>query len=249
MEQSNGTVLYESKQPKEKWEEKEIREMISIWGTKEVLVNSKHPLYYNTKERTRAVEEIRNELAERGNEFTFKQVNDKMINLRTYYGSQRRQIEASKRHSISSESVFISRWKFFDSLKFLSDAIISRSAVDVSRADSGSENGSSLSPVSTATPTPQVNKPIETTHHRQKRKYSSHQLLCSRDDSIENTPENKQSKINNRKGKSQDEIFGELITAMVAEIPDCQEKAILKLDIQHKIIATRYKTGPLLKSL
>jgi len=84
MEQSNGTVLYESKQPKEKWEEKEIREMISIWGTKEVLVNSKHPLYYNTKERTRAVEEIRNELAERGNEFTFKQVNDKMINLRTY---------------------------------------------------------------------------------------------------------------------------------------------------------------------
>ena len=228
--------------------------MISIWATKEVLVNSKHPLYYNTKERTKAVEEIRDELAERGNEFTVKQVNDKMINLRTYYGSQRRQIEASKRHSISPEGVFISRWKFFDSLKFLSDTIISRSGVDVSRGDSGSDNGSALSPVSAATP--QVNnKPIETIRQRPKRKYSTQAYMYTREDSTEIATENKHTKTNghttdgSKQGKSQDEIFGELITAMVAEIPDCQEKAILKLDIQHKIIAIQYKTGPLLKSL
>ena len=42
-------------------------------------MNPKHVSYYNTRERTKAVEEIKEELDERGIHFTVKQVNDKMI--------------------------------------------------------------------------------------------------------------------------------------------------------------------------
>ena len=44
--------------------------------------------------------------------------------------------------------------------------------------------------------------------------------------------------------KTQDEIFGELITRMVGDLPECQEKALLKIDIQHRIIKTQYQLMP-----
>ena len=40
--------------------------------------------------------------------------------------------------------------------------------------------------------------------------------------------------------KSEDEIFGEIITKMIAGIPESEEKYLLKLRIQQDIVKTRY---------
>ena len=40
--------------------------------------------------------------------------------------------------------------------------------------------------------------------------------------------------------KSEDEIFGKMITKMIAGIPESEEKYLLKLPIQQDIVETRY---------
>eukprot|EP00111_Clytia_hemisphaerica_P024069 TCONS_00070967-protein len=253
IENQNRNSGGDERPQKEKWTESDIRELISLWGSKDILVNPKHASYYNTRERTKAIEEIKNDLSERGILFTVKQVNDKMINLRTYYGSQRRQIEASKRNAAGPEDIFVSRWKFFDSLRFLSDTIISRSTLDLSRVDSGSENGSTLSPTgvelsSAKTPYQRKRKCLnslsdykESTPNPFMSEHTHHQNIspeCVRDsESVREKAENSH--------KSQDEVFGELITSMMRDIPESHEKALMKLEIQHKIITMQYKiTSP-----
>lgn len=287
---NNGSFFFDVKEcnvkecnVKEKWLDTDIRELITRWKSKEILCDPTHASYHNMKERLQAVEEIRDELASDGMNFTFKQVNDKMTNLRTYYGSQKRMIDASRRQdSTNSNDVFVSRWKYFESLSFLSNTIISRSSVTSEHCSNGNETYSghkrNHSPTSSTTmlrtskrirsfypvtnnkniksvpdninsDNPTVfycNDDISNTSSDGQYANKSFEQLSQQNHKKsmkkEDTTDNSISQENVENSKTQDQIFGELITKMLSDIPEEEKKALLKLKIQHMIVCLQYNT-------
>ena len=53
---------------------------------------------------------------------TVKQIGKKLTDLKNYYGGQKRMIESSKPSGTGADEVYVSPWKFYESLEFLSDA-------------------------------------------------------------------------------------------------------------------------------
>ncbi|XP_057293219.1 uncharacterized protein LOC130621877 [Hydractinia symbiolongicarpus] len=209
-----------------KWPDRAVRLLIELWATKEILFNLKHPFYNNKEERIKALEAIQDELVANGLMFSTRQINEKLISLRIYYGGQRRLIENSKKNS--SESVFVSKWKFYKHLNFLADQIIHRNVIEVTANDRKAEKAS-----------------LNTSNENYQDKNMKKRLKVIKKSDSEETAasENKELVLSTptEGNKSQDELFGELLTRMIMDIPDCHEKAMLKIELQHKIVATQYK--------
>ena len=110
------------KRKKIDWADKEVEALIELWGNKEVLFNVQHSLYFNKNERRKALQHIQNDLSDQGINYEVQEIYDKMSKLRTYYGSQLRLTTTTQTKSGSgTEEVFVSKWKFFNSLIFLKD--------------------------------------------------------------------------------------------------------------------------------
>lgn len=213
-----------------KWTDRAVRLLIELWATKEILFNLKHPFYNNKEERVKALEGIQDELVANGLMFSRRQINEKLISLRIYYGGQRRLIQNSKRNS--SESVFVSKWKFYNDLNFLADQIIHRNAIEITANEMKAEKAS-----------------LNTSNEKNQNKYIKKRLkpMQKSDSEEEAAFENRESLLSTSTegNKSQDELFGELLTRMIMDIPDCHEKAMMKIELQHKIVATQYKVKTL----
>ena len=217
----------------QKWTDKDVHALIDIWATKEILFNMKHQLYYNKDERMKAIDNIRVELNEKGLMYTSKQISDKITNLRTYYGGQKRIIEASKKSD--SGEIYVSKWKFFPDMSFISDNIIHRGTHDAPTSKDLKDEERSITPPSNGyTRTYNKQQKPNKISNADYNAYSNRLLLVPPSNG-DGTP-NKTSS-----SKNQDEIFGELITQMICDIPECHEKAMLKIELQHKIVTTQYK--------
>ena len=59
-------------------------------------------------------------------EATTQQITKKLTDLKNYYGGQRRMTEGSKTSGAGSDDVYVSVWKFYEKLEFLSDAFTPR---------------------------------------------------------------------------------------------------------------------------
>lgn len=80
-------------------------------------------------------------------------------------------------------------------------------------------------------------------------KHQQHQLQQQQDEPAQEQQKTKQNTRPNQTisqsvelKKSEDECFCELMLKMLSQVPETQEKALLKLEMQQKVIALRYKT-------
>lgn len=239
---NNSNAPVGNKDTERRWTEPDIRQLIKKWSSHDALYDSKNPLYYPKEEREKIIAQMQQELNNEGLNYTFKQVQEKMSNLRTYYGSQRRLVEINKDRN--SNDKFVSKWKYFNELSFLYDHVTPRYS-DESSSSSIAKNQAHAKEQSRKSPKPQ--RICEPEYPRES-PYSievndTFQKGYNSVESVLPVPVSVQSHRSSVY-QTQDEIFGTLITRMISDIPDCQEKALLKLELQHKIVTFQYNVSP-----
>ena len=69
---------------------------------------------------------MENMLKDNGITATVKQIEKKLTNLKIYYRGQKQVTESSKSSGAGADEVYVSPWKFYESLEFLSDAFTLR---------------------------------------------------------------------------------------------------------------------------
>ena len=187
---------------------------------------------------------IRDELFAAGIEVDIRQIQDKMTNIRNYFAAELRKINASKKNEAGDAFVYRSSWKFFTHLNFLKDNLNPRSTtIDL-----------------TASP----NQAIETTPYSLYNAPSAKFARKMRDEEQRNAEKAMErtvkalDKFTVRREKKEayeatderrpvqskeDRCFVELLYQMLIEIPDSEQKALTKLQIQQMLIHLRYSYG------
>ena len=108
------------------WEDNEIKVLIELWSQYANLFNTKHKNYFNRDARQKSLENIKLKLKEQNIIATEKQMSEKLINLKNYYGGQKRLIDSRKANSTGFRQVYQSNLKFFGSLTFLQNVFTPR---------------------------------------------------------------------------------------------------------------------------
>ena len=95
--------------------------MIEAWAEHEYLYNTKHESYFNRDIRQKSLTSMENSLKDNGIIATIKQIGKKLTDLKSHYRGQTRMIESSKSNGAGVDEVYVSPWKFYETLEFLSD--------------------------------------------------------------------------------------------------------------------------------
>ena len=108
------------------WEDNEIKVLIELWSQYPNLFNTKHKNYFNRDSRQKSLENTKLKLKIKNIIATEKQIPVKLINLKNYYGGQKRLIDSCKANSTGFPQVYKSNLTFFSSLTFLQNAFTPR---------------------------------------------------------------------------------------------------------------------------
>ena len=108
------------------WTDDEINVLIEAWAEHKNLYNTKHKGCFNRDIQQKLLILMENRLKDNGITATVKQIEKKLTDLKNYYGGQKRMIESSKSSGAGADEVYLSFWKFYESLQFLSDAFTHR---------------------------------------------------------------------------------------------------------------------------
>lgn len=215
---------------KSEWSDNEIYALIEIWSNHEVLFHIKHPLYHNKDEKAKALEKIRENLHSKGVIYTSKEIFEKITNLRSYYGAQRRLV-MTKKSGMGEDEVVVSKWKFYSLLEFLSDNLIPRNT---------KSSDSSYAYNIDNPPSKKVEKKIE-----KNRNDKTLNVMESALDSLQQLQKERgnsnQQKTIAVAEKSEDAIFCELLLKMLEGIPMDMDKELLKLKMQQDVVELRMK--------
>ena len=202
-----------------------------MWSRFEVLFNAKHPLYYNKAEKGKALNKIKGSLESNGYSFSTKDIAENIANLRNYYEAQRRIVEVSAKSGAGTNEIYESKWKFFNQLNFLNDNLIPRN----------SKSNISSPAVCSPENVKSVYQLESTRSTKSKKKIEENQI--NELQGVIKTALTRLDKLNSNDNptmttqlKSADEIFGELVVKTLGEIKDCEEKDLIKLEIQQKLI-------------
>ena len=223
------------------WLDDEILTMIKYWSAKELLYNYRHVHYHDRERRAKAISDIRKSLEGEGISVSNKHIQEKMINLRNYYAAERRKNEASKKSGLATDSVYVSRWKFYNPLEFLQDNFISR------RTASKLTPPNELQPFLNA-PVPEDTSPSYNVDNRPSpkvaRKSSNPRKIIEENilAFAPQMPNSINSKCENEDSHLEDKCFTDLIFQMLKELPDSREKSMAKIDFQQKLLQLRYNT-------
>lgn len=231
-----------------RWRDEETIELIRLWRENDILYNNKNSLYYNKEEKEKAVREIQQILANKDIIATFEQIWDKLTNLKCYYGSQKREMEHKRANDYKD---YESPWKFYNYLTFLDDHLVQRKKREsyanlndfklkqTKRAkyldDPGMyDSRSTVSPSMVHT----YSSPVE---QHSTSYWSEHPSMASITSTTSNVTTTT-SPNDTSSSKSEDATFCELICKMLSQIPESEEKALLKIELQQRVIACRYRS-------
>lgn len=234
-----------------RWRDEETIELIKLWQANDVLYNNKNTLYFSKEEREKTVREIQNILAARNIHATFEQIWDKLTNLKCYYGSQKREIE----HKRSMEfKDYESPWKFYSYLSFLDDHLIPRKKRDAYNSPHNDFKlkqpkrprfiGESVIYDVKCSPSPSmVHTYSSPPEHSASASFWSDQPPPSMA-AITSTTSNVTTTTTSPSdlSKSEDATFCELMCKMLNQIPESEEKALLKIELQQRVVACRYRS-------
>ena len=153
-----------------------------------------------------------------------------MLSLKNHFSSEKRKVEASsKTFGSGTSDVYNPKWQFYRHLLFLKDNFTPRPTETNLKRNFSSRNTEEVRspPIKRDTRIEAISRVADrmadmAQTHRQKR------------DVAPLTREQEKTE------KSEDEIFGEMVTKMIAGIPESEGKYLLKLQIQQDIVKTRY---------
>ncbi|XP_066924631.1 uncharacterized protein [Clytia hemisphaerica] len=217
------------------WSDEEVMVLINLWQTHESLYNTSHELYYNRDIRQITIDSVTAKLGENGITATSKQVNKKLTDLRTYYGAQRRMVEGSKDGTgKGTATLYVSPWKFFDSLHFLRDSFTPRQTTSNAPKDlvgsSGSTSAVNISAYNeNNAPSAKSLKLMKDAETK-----NLHQVMANATNLLGQLaqPKEKPAQVQ----KDQDDYFCDLIRSMIGTVPETDLKSNMRLEIQQVIL-------------
>ena len=207
------------------WEDNEIEFLVELWSQYENLFNTKHKNYFNRDIRQKSLENIKLKLEEQNITATEKQISEKLTNLKNYYGGQKRLIDSRKANSTGFRQVYRSNWKFFSSLTFLQNAFTPRGTYC---------NGSESPAVDTVCP-PSSKSARKSEAAKRDTEAQVTELLAESNEKEETI------QIGQKCLSNQDRIFCDLIYAILQDIPDSEDKDLMKLNIQQILIKKKHQ--------
>lgn len=118
------------------WTYESTELLIEIFRSHSLLYDIRHPEYHKRDRKEKAFDDIRDELAENGVYVEIADITSKMTSLKSYFCQERRKMAASK--TAPGGEIYVSRWKFFPSLEFLGDTMLTRNHYSASDSDAES---------------------------------------------------------------------------------------------------------------
>ncbi|XP_041100496.1 uncharacterized protein LOC121312794 isoform X1 [Polyodon spathula] len=124
------------------WSKQRVDELIGLYEEEEVLWNVKCKDYHNKNQRQAALDRLGVKL-----NVSVKEVNKKLMNLRTYYSKELAKVKKLRLMAGDSREVYKLQWPFFDHMNlFLSAQVMPRKATIFELAeengDAGDDKGS-----------------------------------------------------------------------------------------------------------
>ena len=153
-----------------------------------------------------------------------------MLSLKNHFSSEKRKVEASsKTFGSGTSDVYNPKWQFYRHLLFLKDSFTPRPTETNLKRNFSSRNTEEV-----RSPPIKRDTRIEAISRVADSMADMAQTLRQKRDVAPVTREQEKTE------KSEDEIFGEIVTKMIAGIPESEGKYLLKLQIQQDIVKTRY---------
>ena len=210
---------------KREWADNETSSLINFWRDEECLYNSKCEAFSDRDERNKAVGRISEKLEELGISATTSQILEKLTSLRSYYSGQRGKERSSQSSGSGSAQVFVSAWKFMKDLIFLEDNYVPRKTV------------SNIGVKQTFTKTPENGKQKQDSQVLETLEKSNTMM----DFAINRLTRPKSPVQQLNVQKTPDEIFGDMVSAMLKEIENPRAKDFAKLEINKILINAKYE--------
>jgi len=207
------------------WTDEETKVLIEVWAEHENLYNTKHKNCFNRNIRQKSLTSMENTLIERDITANVKQISKKITDLKNYYGSLRRMIESSKSSGGGTEEVYVSPWKFYESLEFLSDAFTPRKTKSNANEDADSNP-----------PSAKVSKKLA-----QDQTNELHKVMTTATTALQSVISKKNEKP---PSEDADDTFGKLLIGQLRLIPDCDLKDDLKINLQQMILQCKRQVNP-----
>ena len=189
-----------------------------------MLFDVNHPKYHLKDVTEQALKAIRNSLIEQGINASVKQVHT----LRTYFCKERGKVTFSKQSCAGTDQIYVSKWKFYERLCFLSDYISPRNTVSNLKSSLTTESLVSLPFAKSQRIL--TNKRLEKTE----------KLMETAVEYLRTPTTNNQSTA--VIDKDDDDVFAEIVSRLMRKLPDGEEKDLLKISIQHMITCATYKS-------
>ena len=150
-----------------------------------------------------------------------------MVGLRSYYGQLKQKVNSSKKSGAGTDEIFQPQWPFYDDMySFLKDFVTQR-------------------------PTESILEKVSRAGVQSQKAYAKKQSAIVEDDDIQlrrqvmvkalhKLDDLNGNQENSAHKESPDDLFGKLIGQSIAEIPDGYKKEVLKVQIQHIILQTKF---------
>ena len=153
-----------------------------------------------------------------------------MLSLKNNFSCEKRKVEASsKTFGSGTSDAYNPKWQFYRHLLFLKDNFTPRPTETNLKRNFSSRNNEEV-----RSPPIKRDTRIEAISRVADSMADMAQTLRQKRDVAPVTREQEKTE------KSEDEIFGEIVTKMIAGIPESEGKYLLKLQIQQDIVKTRY---------
>ena len=161
---------------------------------------------------------------QRNNCYCKAQIGKKLTDLKNYYGGQKRMIENSKSSGAGANDVYVSPWKFYESLEFLSDAFTPRKT-----KSKANDEDDGLPYVDAKPPFTKTFKKLALAQNNE-----LHRAMSTAKTALESVISSKK----NQKPQCEDvdDTFGKILVGQLKLFPECDLKDDLKIGLQQMVL-------------
>ena len=209
------------------WTDGEINVLVEAWTEHKNVCNTKHKSYFNRDIRQKLLSSMDNMLKDNGITATVKQIGEKLTDLKNYYGGQKRMIESSKPSGTGADEVYVSPWKFYESLEFLSDAFTLRKTKSNGNDEDDGSPYFDAKPPSAKT----SNKPALAQNNE------LHRVMSTITTSLEVVISSKRNQKSH--GEDVDNTLDKRLVGQLKLIPEFDLKDALKINLQQMVLSCK----------
>ena len=209
------------------WTDGEINVLVEAWTEHKNVRNTKHKSYFNRDIRQKLLSSMENMLKDNGISATVKQIGKKLTDLKNYYRGQKRMIESSKPSGTGADEVYVSPWKFYESLEFLSNAFTLRKT-----KSNGNDEDDGSPYVDAKPPSPKAPNKLALAQNNE-----LHRVMSTITTSLEAVIWSKRNQKSH--GEDVDDTFGKRLVGQLKLIPEWDLKDDLKISLQQMILSRK----------